>query len=169
MSNKCIFIVLFLSFSQLLHAQHRKVLHETFELNKAPEINLDLVGDIEIENWAGNVVMTETTVLMTNASASVLNHFIEAGRYAIDATDPDSTVIVVLTSKVKERDIVKFRKWVEGEQMEIEVAEDVKIKVFVPEEYEVKDELKMVWQLKPEFLKVEPSPADTTQQQSNPQ
>lgn len=169
MNNKFIFLLFFLGFVQVLHAQYRKVLHETFELNKAPEINLDLVGDMEVETWAGNVVMTETTVFLNNASASVLNHFVEGGRYAIGATDPDSTVIVVLTSKVKERDAVKFRKWVEDKQVEVEVVEEVAIKVFVPEEYEAADESKTVWQLKPEFLKIEPSPADTTQQQSSPQ
>jgi len=131
-------------------AQFRKVLHKTFELKKAPEINLDLTGDeVVIENWSGDVVMTETTVHIEKGSNSMLNHFTEQGRYEILSTDPDSTVIMVITSKVKDREEIKIRKWIEEEMNEVSISETVHVKVFIPEEYEHLDESRTRWRLKP--------------------
>lgn len=145
-----LFFILFLLTSSIGSAQFRRVLHKTFELKKAPEINLDLTGDeVVIENWSGDVVMTETTVRIETGSNSMLNHFTEQGRYEILSTNPDSTVIMVITSKVKDREEIKIRKWIEGEMTEVSIAESVHIKVFIPEEYEHLDEARTRWKLKP--------------------
>jgi len=145
-----LFFILFLLASSMASAQFRRVLHKTFELKKAPEINLDLTGDeVVIENWSGDVVMTETTVRIETGSNSMLNHFTEQGRYEILSTNPDSTVIMVITSKVKDREEIKIRKWIEGEMTEVSIAESVHIKVFIPEEYEHLDEARTRWKLKP--------------------
>jgi hypothetical protein len=144
-----------------LQAQ-RKVLHKTVEIKEAAEINLDLVGDVKAEAWAGNVVMTETTVLLENAAASVLKHFIDNNRYDIFASDPDSSVVLVLTSVNKDREAVTIRRWINGEQVQVDVVEHVQTSVFIPEEFEPQNDEKTVWKLKPEFLEAIPSPIDTT-------
>ncbi|MEM9888526.1 MAG: hypothetical protein AAF849_21705 [Bacteroidota bacterium] len=147
-------------------AQFRKVLHKTFELEKAEEINFDLAGEVEMETWSGNVIMTETTVFLGNASASMLNHFVEKGRYDIIASDPDSTVVMVITSKIKEREAVKLRRWVDKELVEIDAEERVAIKVFIPEEYESQDEAATVWKRKAEELPEVPMEKDTVRAKS---
>lgn len=145
-----LFFILFLLASSIASAQFRRVLHKTFELKKAPEINLDLTGDkVVIENWSGDVIMTETTVRIETGSNSMLNHFTEQGRYEILSTDPDSTVIMVITSKLKDREEIKIRKWIGDEMNEVSIAESVHIKVFIPEEYEHLDEARTRWKLKP--------------------
>ncbi|MEM8528109.1 MAG: hypothetical protein AAGG68_25930 [Bacteroidota bacterium] len=162
-----LFFILFLLASSMASAQFRKVLHKTFELKKAPEINLDITGDeVEIESWSGNVIMTETTVHIGKGSKSMLNHFTEQGRYDILSTDPDSTVIIVITSKVKDREEVKLRKWVNEEEVEVPISETVHVKVFIPEEYESQDESRTIWKMKP---LVEEEDNDTTPKGGEPQ
>ncbi|MEM1327058.1 MAG: hypothetical protein AAGI23_13945 [Bacteroidota bacterium] len=161
MLTRLMFVCVLISFVQLSFAQ-RKVLHKTVETKEAAEINLDLVGNVKVEAWAGNVVMTETTVLLENAAASVLQHFIDNGRYDIAASDPDSSVVLVLTSLNKDREAVSIRRWIEGEQVQVDVIENVETTVFIPEEFVPQDDEKTVWKLKPEFLKDTPTPIDTT-------
>ncbi|MEL6717691.1 MAG: hypothetical protein AAFO82_01785 [Bacteroidota bacterium] len=158
-----LFFILFLLTSSMASAQFRKVLHRTFELKKAPEINLDLTGDeVVIENWSGDVVMTETTVHIKKGSNSMLNHFTEQGRYEILSSDPDSSVIMIITSKVKDREEIKIRKWVDDEMSEVSIAETVHVKVFIPEEYENQDESRTVWKLKPSAIEEETTPKGGT-------
>ncbi|MEN0047561.1 MAG: hypothetical protein AAF806_10930 [Bacteroidota bacterium] len=145
-----LFFILFLLSSSVAFTQFRRVLHKTFELKKAPEINLDLTGDqVVIENWSGDVILTETTVRIETGSNSMLNHFTEQGRYEILSTDPDSTVIMVVTSKVKDREDIKIRRWTDDDMNEVSISESVHIKVFIPEEYEHVDEGRTRWKLKP--------------------
>ncbi|MEM0994682.1 MAG: hypothetical protein AAF847_19310 [Bacteroidota bacterium] len=148
-------LLFILSTTNFATAQFRKVIHNTFEVGETEEINLDLAGDVEYESWSGNVIMTEITVFLGNASASMLNHFVEEGRYDVMASDPDSTVVMIITSETKDRAPAKLRRWVDTgldkkELKEIDVDENVYIKVFMPEEYEAQDEAKTVWKRKVE-------------------
>ena len=159
-------LFLFMLPNTSISAQFRKVLHSTFEVGTVTELNFDLSGSVEIEAWSGNVIMTETTIFLGNASASMLNHFVEQGRYDVVASDPDSTVIMVITSKTKDREPVKLRRWIGEELKEVEVSENVTIKVFVPEEYEHQDDAKTVWKLLEQELETAPIEQDSVRTKS---
>ena len=90
----------------------------------------------------------------------------EQGRYDVVASDPDSTVIMVITSKTKDREPVKLRRWIGEELKEVEVSENVTIKVFVPEEYEHQDDAKTVWKLLEQELETAPIEQDSVRTKS---
>ena len=117
-----------------IQAQLEKVIHQTFEIDEAVNIALDLVGTYEIELWAGNNILTETKIQMFNASPAILNHFVKEKRYEIQL-DANASGIK-LYSFDKERRAIKYK---EGECAEI-----VNVRIFVPEDFEKIDKAHLV-------------------------
>lgn len=111
------------SFGQL-----RKVIHTTFDTEQAATIQFDFYSEdeYEVELWAGDNIMTETTIKLYEGSAGILNHFTGAGRYEIESTLEGETL--KMTSKDKERRPIKTK---EGECFE-----QVKHKIFLPDMFE---------------------------------
>lgn len=131
MKKTAIVVLLALFSISSVNAQLEKILHQSFELNEINNINLDLNGEIEIEKWAGNSILTETTIQVYDATPGIFKHFIENGRYAIEAnTEIEGSIAI--GSKDKERRAIRTKK---GECYEF-----VKIRLFVPDDFEVVDE-----------------------------
>ena len=108
-------------------AQLEKVLHQTFEIGEADKINLDLKGEYKIELWAGNTVMTETQIRLTDASPAILKHFVEKEkRYELVLDNTDG--IVDLYNFDKERKAIRTKNG--------ECIEQVKLRIFVPDNFE---------------------------------
>ena len=123
-----LFLLLFLVVSYSADAQLVKTIHQTFSLDEAASVNLDLQGDVEIETWAGNAVMTETKIELYDATPAVLKYFVEElGRYEIEAQAQGEGLALV--SKDKTRRSIQYK----GQQC----YETTKTKVFVPDTYEV--------------------------------
>lgn len=109
-------------------AQLEKVMHQTFEVGEVEKISLDLVGEYDIEQWAGNTIMTETKVELYEASPAILNHFVnKAKRYEISADTLNSQLSLV--SMDKERKPIRTKTQ--------ECPEIVHIRIFVPDTFEM--------------------------------
>lgn len=109
-------------------AQLEKVMHQTFEVGEVETISLDLVGEYDVEEWAGNTIMTETKVQLYEASPAILNHFVtKAKRYEISADTLDRNLL--LASMDKERKPIRTKTQ--------ECYELVKLKIFVPDTFEM--------------------------------
>jgi len=122
-----LFVLSFFTISTA-QAQLEKVMHQTFEVGEMETISLDLVGEYDIEKWAGNTIMTETKVQLYEASPAILNHFVtKAKRYEISADTLNNQLL--LASLDKERKPIRTKTQ--------ECFELVKLKIFVPDTFEM--------------------------------
>ncbi len=148
-------LVVLLFFSLFLgvqsHGQYRKVVHQTFETDSVDQIVIQLVGDLVIESWPGNIIMTETTVNIFDASSGLVKHMMKAGRYESISERPNESMILTITSKDQDRRDIKVRRKVGGELVERKVFELVDVRVFIPEDFTFMNEEKTHWERKPEI------------------
>jgi hypothetical protein len=121
-----LFFLLALSASVAL-AQHQQVLHQTFQLDSLQELSLDLYDEYQIEPWAGDAILLETTVQLYDASSGILEFLVENDRYKVDADTLEATTGLHLYSVKKERKAVRTSK---GECYEV-----VKVRVFLPDSF----------------------------------
>lgn len=116
----------------LADAQLTKVLHQTFEVDSVEKITINLYGEYEIEKWAGNNILTETTIEIYDTTPGIFKYFIEEkGRYDIVAEINNMTAS--LFSNDSERRTIK------NKITDKECYEFVKVKIFVPDEFNVDD------------------------------
>lgn len=122
-------LFLLLAFPLLLIGQSRKVFHQTFALDSVKVIYFDVIDSLKVEPWAGNVALAETKIMILNASKGVVNYLVEEdGRYHVDVKMTQDTFSMV--SRKRERPAMHTA---DGRIME----EEVYIRVFVPENYEM--------------------------------
>ncbi|MEM9824227.1 MAG: hypothetical protein AAF985_24290 [Bacteroidota bacterium] len=119
---------------QITSAQLSQVLHQTFELDEIDAVSLNIVGEYEIEKWAGNTIMTETSVQIYDASPSIFKHFVREGRYEILGESADAGF--KLSSKDVERKTIRTKR---GDCYEF-----IKIRIFVPEDFDLVDNKNLV-------------------------
>jgi hypothetical protein len=138
MSYKIIGLLFFsLFFSVVGFGQLEKTLHQTFDLGEKTTLLLDLYGEYAIVPWAGNNILVETNVQLYNSTSSVLKHFIEKDlRYQIDVDTMQANALV-LVSHDKKR--IGLRTKTGAVSTEV-----ITTKVFVPEDFIVKDEKTLV-------------------------
>ena len=118
-----------------VEAQLEKVLHQTFEIGEVENINLDFYGEYKIEPWAGNTVMTETQIRLTDASPAILKHFVEkAKRYDV-VLDLDETT-ASFSSHDKERRTIESKYG--------QCYEEINMRIFVPDSYDIVNEKSLV-------------------------
>lgn len=134
-----IFVFLFFHFS--LSAQLEKTIHQTFELSKPDQISLQIKGDYELITWSGDHILTETNIQLFDATEGIFKHYLKAGRYEILA-DSSQAQNFQLYSKDQERKLLRTKR---GECFEV-----VKIKIFVPENFDVSNPALLV--RKPEVV-----------------
>jgi len=126
----------FLMCNTIAHAQLEKTIHQTFEIGNTDAVTFELISDTTlIVPWAGNNILTETKIELYDASPSILKHFVEKeSRYVIEADTTGGNF--KLYSDNKERKPIRTRS---GECPEI-----VQIRVFVPENFELQDNKRLV-------------------------
>ena len=83
---KLFFVLVTISFGTTLFGQLKETVHQTFEIEDAQSINLDLAGDYEIVKWAGNTLMSKTYIELSDARPSILNFYLKDGRYELEGT-----------------------------------------------------------------------------------
>jgi hypothetical protein len=134
-------------------AQNKRTIYQTFETDSAKTILLDLVGftDIEIIGWAGNTVLTEVTVQLWDASPTILDHFVDLGRYKFEFKRDGETASI--TTQTRERKVIKTK--ISGPNGCLELSA---VKIFVPDNYDWTAELEgesdgTVTESKPGLLK----------------
>ncbi len=140
--KKTVIVILFALLSaSYVHAQLEKVLHQSFELNGVNNINLELYGEYEIEKWAGNSILTETSIQIYDATPGIFKHFIEKdNRYGIEADLSDENI--QLKSTDGER--VAIRRKNKGGEGYKECYEFVKLRIFVPDDFKIVDQTQLV-------------------------
>ncbi|MFN4254199.1 MAG: hypothetical protein ACK4Q5_04265 [Saprospiraceae bacterium] len=119
-------VAAFLSCSPLATAQMERTVYQSFEIDSVQTITLDIVGDYEVNVWAGNSILTETNIQIWKASPHLLDYFIEEGRYEIVATTTPSSA--TLSSKNPTRKPIKTKT--------DECTEIVTLKIFVPDTFQ---------------------------------
>ncbi len=128
-------LLLFFSANTLLQAQSQRVLHQTFEVNGIEEIHLDLYGEVELIPWAGAQIMSETQVRLEGAPPHVLKFFIEEKeRYKIEGVLGPDYFVLQSVDKTRPQIIYKSN----------ECYEEVKIRLFIPEEFEISEDGKVL-------------------------
>jgi hypothetical protein len=109
-------------------AQMVRTLYQLFQVDSAQTLRLDISDIYEINTWAGNSVLVETTIKLGNGSPEILDYLIKKGRYDI-AMDTVSPTELRLYTKMPDRDKNKL-KTPSGEVTEIPEA-----KIFVPDSF----------------------------------
>ena len=130
--------LLFSVFSLLLicsaDAQIKKTLHKTYRIDSVNHITLDLIGEYEVLTWAGSSVLIETSVELYDANINIYKFFLKEGRYRTDLSLYNQTAAFVSHDKVR-----KTINTASGQCWEI-----VKSKIYVPEEFTILDNTKMI-------------------------
>lgn len=104
-------------------AQNQKYIHQTFAMDTATTLQLDLHGEFTIETWIGDAIMIETKASLYDASEGIFAFLIKEGRYEVEAKLEGNTLLLV--SKDKIRRPVGTTKGTSREE--------VQVKVFIPE------------------------------------
>ena len=115
-------------------AQLEKVLHQTIDVDSINTIQVDIKGDVEIEIWVGNTILTETSVQLYDATPGIFKHFIETEkRYEVVSETNNSAIRLYSFDSV--RNSIRTKRG--------ECFESVKVKVYIPDVFEVNDNLTM--------------------------
>lgn len=120
----------FILFQLGASAQVNRTIYQTFELDSAKTIILDMVGftDPVPTPWAGNQMLTEVSVQIWDVKPEIVDYFIKKERYAFDReTNGDSLRIF---TKVRKRSDIKMPG------MSDKSLEKTTVKVFIPEIYQ---------------------------------
>ena len=130
-----VFICVF--FFKVADAQLTKVLHQTFEIDSVDKVILNLVGEYELEKWAGNNILTETKIEIYDAKPGVFKYLVEEKkRYEIVAEIDNMTAS--LFSNDSKRAAIK------NNETGKECYEFIKVKIFVPEDFNIEDPVNLV-------------------------
>lgn len=108
-----------------LAAQLKETVHQTFEIDEAQSINLDLAGDFEIVKWAGNTLMSKTYIELSDAKPSILNYYLKEGRYELEGNASGESFSLVAKDKV--RKAIQFK--------ELTCYEYTNVVIYVPDDF----------------------------------
>ena len=95
MSTSKILIVLFILAFQSINvfSQITTTFHQSFTVNEEiPLIVINLDYPVQVEEWAGNTILVETNVRLSNTSKQILDYYIRGGRYKIEQKDYTAAV-----------------------------------------------------------------------------
>ncbi|MBL7808763.1 MAG: hypothetical protein JNN28_13165 [Saprospiraceae bacterium] len=116
-------------------AQMERTMYQVFEVDSAQTVQFEVAGEYQVEEWAGNSILVETTVQLWDANKEILGHLIKEGRYdlATDSTsDPNPRQVRIYTKHI-DRKPLKRR---DGEKcLEIAVT-----KIFVPDTFYISED-----------------------------
>lgn len=110
-------------------------MYQVFEVDSAKTVQLEITGEYQVLEWAGNSILAETNVQIWEASREILNQLIKDGRYDL-ATDssagPNAKNVRIFTKNVDRKPI----KRLDGQKcLEIAVT-----KIFVPDTFYISDD-----------------------------
>lgn len=125
LKNLCLLLLITFTVN-VAQAQLEKVLHQTFLLDDIDLVDLNIAGEVAVEEWAGNTIMTETKIRIFAGSRGIINYFVKAGRYDI-IQDSLGSAGIRLHSKDNVRRPIKTQTGV--------CREEITVRVFVPEDF----------------------------------
>lgn len=123
--------IIFILLSVPLRAQMERTIYQTYEIDSAEVVRLDLVGftHVELLVWAGNTILSEVTIQLWDASPAILNYFVDKGRYqfAFEKNGAKASI----STQVRERKVIKTKLSGPAGCQEITT-----LKLFIPDTYE---------------------------------
>lgn len=126
MKSRLILFTLGLLLTTLAQAQMERTMYQVFDLDSVQTAQLEILDMYELHSWAGNSILVETNIQISNASPEILDYLIKNGRYDVkmDTVAPGQ---VNIYTKLKDRKTVKTPA---GECTELPMA-----KIFVPDTF----------------------------------
>lgn len=131
-------------FSYTANAQMERTTYQTFEVDSARVITLDIKDEYEIKTWAGSNLLVETNVQIWDASKEILNFLIKEGRYDLttDSTaDLHPKEIRIYTKNTTRKPV---RKKDGGQSLE-----KVATRIFIPDTYAISEDKKRLTRKNP--------------------
>ncbi len=135
--RKILIIAVAAVFSYTADAQMERTTYQTFEVDSARVITLDIMGEYEIKTWAGSNLLVETSIQIWDASKEILNFLISEGRYDLttDSTaDPHPKAIRIYTKNTTRKPVKRKDG---GKSLEIVVT-----RLFIPDTYVISEDKK---------------------------
>ncbi len=88
-TSKILLVLVILTFQSInLFSQIATTFHQSFTINEdIPLIVIDLDYPVQVEEWAGNTILVETSVQLSNTSKQLLDYYIRDGRYKVEQKD----------------------------------------------------------------------------------
>jgi len=124
-------ILLCCGLSWSLFGQVQKTVHQSFSFPDTVKlISFDISGDYIVENWPGNVVMSETRISLYNGTRGMLEYMLKNKRYELEG--------VVGTDSLTVRSVVMERPDIRTSEGQISELLDVRI--FVPQNFIKEDD-----------------------------
>jgi len=120
----CFFLLVFFTSSSLT-AQLKQTVHQTFDIEDAKSVSIDLTGEYEIVQWAGNTIMTHTYIELSDARPSILAYYMDKGRYEIKGLATGDQYAIIANDKVRRP--IRFK--------DLECYEYTKVKIFIPDDF----------------------------------
>ena len=81
-------------------AQSSKVIHQTFTLDGAEKVNINVVGSrIEMKETKGSRILVETTVKLSMPNDRLLDYVANSGRYDLEKELDEGKKELILASK----------------------------------------------------------------------
>ena len=71
-----------------------KVLVKSFNLNGSESVDLQLAGNVEVEEWNNDIMRVQMTITAENTSETTIKSLIKAGRYNIKSKEGENTYMV---------------------------------------------------------------------------
>jgi hypothetical protein len=129
----------FFAAATAVFGQMERTFYQSYEIDSAKSINLDLTPDYDLQAWAGNTILIETHIQLFEASPAILDYFIKHGRYEIKMDK--SPLEVSLRALLPDRKPIRTAH---GDCTEVAT-----VKIFVPDTFNWSVEDKQHLLLKP--------------------
>ncbi|MEO6037572.1 MAG: hypothetical protein ABIQ93_04100 [Saprospiraceae bacterium] len=126
MQHRFFLLVTGLFLATLAQAQMERTMYQVFEVDSVKSAQFEILDLYELHSWAGNAILVETNIQISNASPEILDFLIKHGRYDVkmDTLAPGA---VKIYTKIKDRKTVKTPA---GECTELPMA-----KIFIPDTF----------------------------------
>jgi len=141
---KYILTFLMVSLGLMSNAQVTRTIHQTFELSdENTGVALDIYDEFEVETWSSNNVMVVTTATLESGAQHLLDFCVEKqGRYNLEKSGEETSMTLTSTDKVRMK--MRYKDQV--------VYEIVKMKIYIPENYQLAGKNKLVKKAEEEIV-----------------
>ncbi len=113
------------------NAQLTKTFHQSFEIDSIDHFNLNIEGDVTINYWAGNTILTKTEVEIYNASPNLFKHFVKVGRYDLEFLETGKN------GTLKHKQLERKPIYTAGQ----ECWEGIKLEIYIPDVFKEKSDI----------------------------
>lgn len=139
MVNKMIPITLFLLGAVAVNAQMERTMYQVFNVDSTQRVNFEIVGEYQINTWAGSSILVETNIQIWDASPEILGFLIKEGRYdlSMDSTAGPTPKELNIFTRNRERKPIKRP---DGQKC----LEICTTKIFIPDFFAVSDDKTML-------------------------